>query len=346
MHTLAGWWKRSQESCEFSESESWSIHEKEVTGKLVASRTSGNSENPKAESRKWPHNFHMYPAVVPHIDEVYSIVRKIYGRSPTGNLNDIDVNTAVWEKFLSVTLQAAVHSWSRLHGEFTIYQESTLEVCKKVIPSDWKVDRRSKRSIIWPRLISKSLLGDRRVYFVTQLLRLRMPKPMSSPTRCSVWEAWETNRSKPDRYLKDLNRIDGERMEFEWKYSQDSLRWASSKRFKNLWQNHSVNLSSSKTGSSSCQCTTTLYGENKETQTNRIKFSYSCELCSQIPARTLVTSDAWIRDKPDGDWDKNCWTNDAETFWKQSSDVACRQCPGKRRIKKQRKGKEVYSLQR
>ena len=33
---------KSQESCEFSESESWSNREKEVTGKLVASRSSEN----------------------------------------------------------------------------------------------------------------------------------------------------------------------------------------------------------------------------------------------------------------------------------------------------------------
>ena len=43
---------KSQESWEFSESESWSNHEREVTGKLVASRSSENSGNSKAESRK------------------------------------------------------------------------------------------------------------------------------------------------------------------------------------------------------------------------------------------------------------------------------------------------------
>ena len=64
-------------------------------------------------------------------------------------------------------------SWSSLYGEFTIYQESTPDVCETVIPSDWKVDRGSER---WPRLIAKSLRGDRRVYNVTKLLRLRMPK--------------------------------------------------------------------------------------------------------------------------------------------------------------------------
>ena len=42
---------KSQESWEFV-SESWSNHEKEVTGKFVASRNSGNSENSQDGSRK------------------------------------------------------------------------------------------------------------------------------------------------------------------------------------------------------------------------------------------------------------------------------------------------------
>ena len=57
-----------------------------VTGKLVASRSSRNSGDSKDGSRKWPHNFRMYPAAVPHMEKVYSIVRQIYGRSPTDDL--------------------------------------------------------------------------------------------------------------------------------------------------------------------------------------------------------------------------------------------------------------------
>ena len=98
---------KSQESLEFSESESWSNHEREATGKPVASRTTGNSGNCEAGSRKWPHNFHMSPAVVPHMGKFYSIVRQIYGRSPTDDLNDLDVNAAVWGTFMNV-IQAAV----------------------------------------------------------------------------------------------------------------------------------------------------------------------------------------------------------------------------------------------
>ena len=92
---------KSQDSWEFSESQSRSNHEKEVTEKLVASRNSGNSGNSKAGSREWPHNFHMSPASVLHMEKVYSIVRQIYGRSPTDDLNDLDVNCAVWFFFFS-----------------------------------------------------------------------------------------------------------------------------------------------------------------------------------------------------------------------------------------------------
>ena len=59
--------------------------------------------------------------------------------------------------------------------------------------------------------------------------------------------------------------------------------------------NYSVNFSSTSTGSSSCQCTTTLYGKNRETQKHVRKICYSYELCSQILAGALVILGTWIR---------------------------------------------------
>ena len=88
-----------------------------MTGKLVEPRNSGTSENPKAGCRKWPNNFHMSPAVVSHMEKVHSIVRKISGRSPTDDMDDLDVNTAVWGIFMNVTLQAAVHLGQSRHME-------------------------------------------------------------------------------------------------------------------------------------------------------------------------------------------------------------------------------------
>ena len=48
-------------------------------------------------------------------------------------------------------------------------------------------------------------------------------------------------------------------------------------------------------------------------------------------------------DKWNGDWDK---TAEILTFRKRAPKISCHQRPGKRRIKKQRKGKEVYVFQR
>ena len=91
------------------------------TGKLVAMTMneypgcSGKSKDPEdsgdsePKSRIWPHHFSTSPDYVLHIEKVFSVVRKIYDRKPTDKLKDLDVNTAIWDVFMSVTLQAAVH---------------------------------------------------------------------------------------------------------------------------------------------------------------------------------------------------------------------------------------------
>ena len=91
---------------EFSESESFSVHENEVTSELVAHKKSAGkpaassvpeiSGNPKAVRRKWP-LFYMSSAVVSYMDKVYSIVRKTCDRKTIQEMEDLDVNEATWE---------------------------------------------------------------------------------------------------------------------------------------------------------------------------------------------------------------------------------------------------------
>ena len=73
----------------------------------------GNSGDSETEGIIWPHNFNVSPDCVLHMEKVFSIKRRTYGRSPTDDLNDLDVNTALW--VMSVTLQAAVHLGPRLY---------------------------------------------------------------------------------------------------------------------------------------------------------------------------------------------------------------------------------------
>ena len=70
---------------------------------------SENSRNPRAERRKWPHNFYIPSAVVSYMDKVYSIVRRTYDRGPKDEMKGLNVNAAIWGMFMNTTLQAAVH---------------------------------------------------------------------------------------------------------------------------------------------------------------------------------------------------------------------------------------------
>ena len=83
------------------------------------------------------------------MEKVFSIVRQRYGLSPTDQMEDFDVNTAIQQCgvfFMSVTLQAAVHLGKDYTEKSAIYQESTQEFLDTVISSDWEVDHKSDRS--------------------------------------------------------------------------------------------------------------------------------------------------------------------------------------------------------
>ena len=172
----------------------WSNHEKEMTGKLVASRNSENSGDSKAGSRKWPHHFHMSPAVVPHVEEV----------DRTTNLRPKSNGWLGWHSKLQFILVETfwriydlpnINSWS-LWNRYFKWLKGWLRIRQKLG--------------VWPQLTTNSLLeiDDSTVWH-------------------SCWDCVSvSNQSKPGRtkvewyletrYLKDLNRIDGEPMELEW----------------------------------------------------------------------------------------------------------------------------------
>ena len=89
------------------------------TRKLVAS---GYSET-EGSDKVWPHSLHISTNCVLRMEKVLSIVRQRYGLSPTDQMKDLDVNTAIWGTSMSVTLQAAVHLGKDYTEKFTIYQE-------------------------------------------------------------------------------------------------------------------------------------------------------------------------------------------------------------------------------
>ena len=63
------------------------------SGKSQIPEESGEA---KPKNRIWPHHFHISPDYVPHMEQVFSIVRKIYDRKPTDDMKDLDAKTAIW----------------------------------------------------------------------------------------------------------------------------------------------------------------------------------------------------------------------------------------------------------
>ena len=154
-------------------------------------------------------------------------MRQRYGRSPTDQMKDLDVNAAIWRIFMSFTRQAAAH----LGQDYTENLRSTKNQPLKSLRQFFQVTEKlitDQTEIIGPTAIDwqqtmwreTTLLSDRAVQFATaqtyvfsdSVLRLGgiSNEPVNALETRMKWFL-ET------RYLKDLHRIDGEPMEFEWK---------------------------------------------------------------------------------------------------------------------------------
>ena len=222
---------------EFSESESWSVHEDEVTGKPVAykkgagkpaaSRISEKSRNPKADRTKWPHNFYMSSAVVSYMDKVYSVERKTHDRGSKDEMEDLNVNAAIGRMFMNTTLQAAVHLGQDYDQNLRFVKNHFWSSLKKLFKETEKLIKNQTEIIGVSRVddeehtwIATSLLCDRihqisdakTFVFADSVLCLGgMKENPNEPWKEKIKCIFDSNHSK------DLNRIDGESMEFEWK---------------------------------------------------------------------------------------------------------------------------------
>ena len=88
----------------------------------------------------------------------------------------------------------------------------------------WSKSRRRSQDCL--QLTGTSLFWENHLCCVIELFELWIPKPTSFPSRCFAWEATVQNEFKLGKtkikryletcYLKELDRIDGEQMEFEW----------------------------------------------------------------------------------------------------------------------------------
>ena len=204
--------------------------------------TPEDSEDSEPESRTWLHHFNVSPDCVPHMEKVFSIVRQTYGRSPTNDLNDLDVNTAVWVYFMSVALQAAGHLGQDSSENLRSIKNRPLKSVKQLFRTTEKlikdqVEMTGLSTIDWNQPIWREscLLCDRAVQimksqtYVFSDSVLRLGDISTAPL-----QAW---KDKIKWYISKVwIESAGSRWNSSGKFSQDSLHRQFSLRFKRRWR--------------------------------------------------------------------------------------------------------------
>ena len=169
-------------------------------------------------------------AVVSYMDKVYSIVRKTYDRGPTDEMEDLNVNAAIWRMFINTnaTLRAAVHLGQDYDQNLRFVKNHFWSSFYKKLFKETEKLIKNQTEIIGVSLID---YGDY-TWSATSLLCDRILQISNAKTHVftdSVLclggfkehpnEAWKENIKWyfETHHLKVLHRIDGESMEIEWK---------------------------------------------------------------------------------------------------------------------------------
>ena len=192
-----------------------------------------------------------------------------------------NVNMATWWIFMNATLREAIHLGNDRDVNLRNVQNSTLRTVgqffgdiEKLISGQTEsagINLIDSQDLRW---ISAGLLHSRahryatgKVYVFSDSV-LCLGRMEDDPT--NLGRTILSGIQRPTSSA-NWNRIDGKPMEFEWKILPGLETEATSKKFRIRWANYSVIQPISKTGTSSCQCSTTLMNGMQEEMKNYAK---------------------------------------------------------------------------
>ena len=269
----------------------------EASEQLLAhwASSSVDEESQKNTEATWDHYLQISPDTS-HFLGVFSMVRKIYGKQPGDPTEDLNVNLTIWGIFMN-TLRPAVHLGKRpwqfkRHDKNLRFKTET----EKQISGHTETAGISLINFQDLRWMSTSLLHSRAYQYSTAKVYvfsdsvLCLGKMGDNPV-----ESWkkQIHWYSDHNYFSELNRIDGQPMEFAWKIFPGFTTVAILKEIQRVSvQRH---------------CT----GRKRKHRGMFSEFNWSFEVRSQDSLRSLVILGTWIRkgtktcsDKPDGNWDR------------------------------------------
>ena len=220
-----------REGSDNPEAEIWCYKGKQVTQKQVAQNNEaweqplahGASSSVDKESQKdteatWRHYLQVSPHTVHKTEAVFSMIREIYGRKPGDPLKDLNVNLAIWGMFMNTPLRSVVHLGKDYEANLRYVKNRLLKTAGQLFRETEKLvsDQTGQTEItgisvtnfqcLW--LMSRSLLHSRAYQYSIAKVHVFSD---------SVFCLGKIGDDLVDKFFKDLNRIDGQPMEFEWK---------------------------------------------------------------------------------------------------------------------------------
>ena len=147
----------------------------------------------------------------------------IYGRNPGDPMKDLDVNLAIWRMFMNTTLRAAVHLGKDNEANFRYVKNHLWKTVGQLFRETEKpvggqtettgINLINFQDLKW---MSTSLLHSRAYQYSTAKAHVFSDSVLLGDDPVESWRSkiqWYSGNN----YFKDLNRIDGQPMEFEWK---------------------------------------------------------------------------------------------------------------------------------
>ena len=210
------------------------------------------------------------------MEKIFSIVRQRYGRSPTGQMKDLDVNAAIWTYIYVFHSSSCSSSWAKI----------TRKICDLPRINPWNLwDSFFKWLRSWSRIRQKlldrpRLTGQQTMWRETTLLSDRAVQSATAKTyvfsdsvlclggnsnepvnALETRMKWFLETTLSQRFASDRRGADGVRVE-----NFHRIHYIVNSREIQKMMTESKREPEQFKGSSSCQCTMTLIGEKEGTK--------------------------------------------------------------------------------
>ena len=208
------------------------------------------------------------------MEKVYSIVRKTYDRSPSNNLDDLDVNTAIWCMVMNTTFKQQfilVKTIWRIYDLLSIYSWSLWSSYSKCLKNWSRIKKSNLTTIDYKELTwSATSLICEKAFEITNAKTYVFADSVLclGSMRDEPIEAWKKKMKwfSENNHFKELNRIDGMQTESEWKIFPGFTKLHILEEIQKFMKELQCEPEQFNDRIIFMSCTTTLHGKNKETQ--------------------------------------------------------------------------------